>query len=104
MTRIKLRGMTRGHRRAIDPLLAVQAQIEQRHPGIEIEWSSRSLSGIEYAPLPEQARQIDAAGQVAVARPDLMAMLGETAPGNWRALLELGAKAESRGLKLAICL
>ena len=59
MARIKLRGMTWGHRRAIDPLLAVQAQFEQRHPGIEIEWSSRSLSGFEYAPMPELARQYD---------------------------------------------
>jgi multiple sugar transport system substrate-binding protein len=157
MTRIKLRGMTWGHRRAIDPLLAVKSQFEQRHPGIEVEWTSRPLSGFEYAPVPELARQydlivldhpfcgeiaasecllpiddiveeaggdayvgpslasyryegwtwalpIDAACQVAVSRPDLMAALGEAAPANWRALLELGAKGESRGLKLAICL
>ncbi|HVY98893.1 MAG TPA: extracellular solute-binding protein [Dongiaceae bacterium] len=155
MARIKLRGMTWGHRRAIDPLLAVEAEFERQHPGIEIEWASRPLHGFEFTPVPDLARQydlivldhpfcgeiaasecllpiddvvaaaggdcyvgpslatyryegwcwalpIDAACQVAVARPDLMAKLGETAPADWRALLDLGAKARDRGLRLAI--
>jgi multiple sugar transport system substrate-binding protein len=157
MTRIKLRGMTWGHRRAIDPLLAVEPLFEQRYPGIEVEWTSRPLQGFEYTPVPELARQydlivldhpfcgeiaasecllplddivaeaggdgyvgpslasyryegwcwalpIDAACQVAVSRPDLMAKLGESAPADWRGLLDLGAKAERHGLKLAISL
>jgi multiple sugar transport system substrate-binding protein len=59
MARVKLRGMTWGHRRAIDPLLATKALFEQRHPEIEIEWASRPLSGFEYAPVPDLAREYD---------------------------------------------
>jgi multiple sugar transport system substrate-binding protein len=59
MARTKLRGMTWSHRRAIDPLLAVQAAFERQHPGIEIEWTSRPLSGFEYTPVPELARDHD---------------------------------------------
>jgi multiple sugar transport system substrate-binding protein len=59
MARIKLRGMTWGHRRAIDPLLATKAMFELQHPDIEIEWSSRPLSGFEFTPVPELAREYD---------------------------------------------
>ncbi len=59
MARIKLRGMTWGHRRAIDPLLATKALFEQRHPEIEIEWASRPLSGFEFTPVPDLARDYD---------------------------------------------
>ena len=59
MARVKLRGMTWGHRRAIDPLLATKAALEQRHPEIEIEWASRPLSGFEYTPVPDLAREYD---------------------------------------------
>ncbi len=59
MARIKLRGMTWGHRRAIDPLLATKALFEKQHPEIEIEWTSRPLSGFEYAPVPELAKEYD---------------------------------------------
>jgi multiple sugar transport system substrate-binding protein len=45
---------------------------------------------------------VDAACQVAVSRPDLMARLGVATPENWAALLELGRRATSRGMKLAI--
>jgi multiple sugar transport system substrate-binding protein len=155
MPHTRLRGMTWGHRRAIDPLLAVEALFEQQHPGIAVEWESRPLHGFEFTPVPELARQydlivldhpfcgaiaasqcllpvddvvaqaggdlyvgpsletyryqgkcwalpIDAACQVAVSRPDLMATLGESAPADWRGLLDLGAKARRRGLRLAI--
>jgi multiple sugar transport system substrate-binding protein len=155
MARTKLRGMTWGHRRAIDPLLAVEKLFEQQHPGIEVEWASRPLHGFEFTPVPELARQydlivldhpfcgeiaaaqcllpvdgvvaeaggdryvgpslstytyqgrcwalpIDAACQVAVSRPDLMAMLGEPVPGDWRSLLDLGARALRSQRKLAI--
>jgi multiple sugar transport system substrate-binding protein len=59
MARVKLRGMTWGHRRAIDPLLATKALFEQRHPEIEIEWASRPLSGFEYTPVPDLAKEYD---------------------------------------------
>jgi multiple sugar transport system substrate-binding protein len=147
--------MTWGHRRAIDPLLAIEPLFEREHPEIEVEWASRPLQGFEYTPVPELARQydlivldhpfcgeiaaancllpvddviaasgsdryvgpslasytyrdhcwalpIDAACQVAVSRPDMMAALDATAPKDWSALLELGAKARRRHWSLAI--
>jgi multiple sugar transport system substrate-binding protein len=59
MALTKLRGMTWGHRRAIDPLLAIAPLFAREHPGIEVEWASRPLHGFEYAPVPELARQYD---------------------------------------------
>jgi len=59
MARIKLRGMTWGHRRAIDPLLATKALFEKQHPEIEIEWSSRPLHGFEFTPVPDLAQEYD---------------------------------------------
>jgi multiple sugar transport system substrate-binding protein len=155
MARTVLRGMTWGHRRAIDPLLAAAPFFEQRHPEIAVEWDSRPLSGFEYAPVDALARQydmivldhpfcgliaatrcllpldaliaetggdryvgpslesyryqgriwalpIDAACQVAVSRPDLMAALGAAPPADWQSLLALGAQASRKGWKLAI--
>lgn len=45
---------------------------------------------------------VDAACQVAVSRPDLMAKLGATPPKDWAALLDLGRGASRHGVKLAI--
>jgi len=45
---------------------------------------------------------VDAACQVAVSRPDLMARLGAPAPADWSALLDLGSRASQRGMNLAI--
>jgi multiple sugar transport system substrate-binding protein len=59
MAQTKLRGMTWGHRRAIDPLLAVEALFEQQYPEIEVEWASRPLHGFEFTPVPELAKQYD---------------------------------------------
>jgi multiple sugar transport system substrate-binding protein len=59
MARVKLRGMTWGHRRAIDPLLATKALFEQQHPDIEIEWASRPLSGFEFTPVQDLAKEYD---------------------------------------------
>ncbi|MEZ5833083.1 MAG: extracellular solute-binding protein [Dongiaceae bacterium] len=147
--------MTWNHRRAIDPLLAVQPLFAAQHPGIEIEWSSRPLHGFEFTPVAELAREydmiildhpfcgdiaaskcllplddmltadlraafvgpsldtyvyasrtwalpVDAACQVAVARPDLMRQLDAGAPADWAAMIDLGRVAAGRGLKLAI--
>ena len=48
------------------------------------------------------AMPVDAACQVAVSRPDLMAGLDAAAPKNWAELLALGALAGKKGQKLAI--
>lgn len=45
---------------------------------------------------------VDAACQVAVSRPDLLARLGVRTPENWAAVLELGRQASQRNMKLAI--
>lgn len=45
---------------------------------------------------------VDAACQVAVSRPDLMAQLNAAPPKDWRALLDLGRSASHQGMKLAI--
>ena len=45
---------------------------------------------------------MDAACQVAVSRPDLLARLHATAPQNWSALLDLGGSARRHGMKLAV--
>lgn len=45
---------------------------------------------------------VDAACQVAVSRPDLMARIGATAPRDWDQLLALGRRARRHGLSLAI--
>jgi multiple sugar transport system substrate-binding protein len=48
------------------------------------------------------ALPVDAACQVAVSRPDLMARLDSAAPADWAALLDLGRKALRHDMKLAI--
>jgi multiple sugar transport system substrate-binding protein len=48
------------------------------------------------------ALPVDAACQVAVSRPDLMAALDATAPRNWDELLALGRRASQRSKSLAI--
>lgn len=45
---------------------------------------------------------VDAAAQVAVARPELLARLGAEAPRDWDGVLALGAAARRRGMMLAI--
>jgi multiple sugar transport system substrate-binding protein len=150
-----LRGMTWGHRRAIDPLIATLPEFQQRHPDIRIVWDSRPLHGFEFTPVAELAQRydliildhpfcgdivrtqallpldelvtpalekafvgpslatyrydnrlwalpVDAACQVAVARPDLLARLDRAAPASWPDLLQLGEAARRQGQKLAI--
>ncbi len=48
------------------------------------------------------ALPVDAACQVAVSRPDLMASLGAEVPDDWAGLLRLGARARRQGMSLAI--
>jgi multiple sugar transport system substrate-binding protein len=150
-----LRGMTWGHRRAIDPLIATLPEFRRQHPDITVTWDSRPLHGFEFTPVEELAQRydliildhpfcgdilrtqallpldeivtpplakafvgpslatyrygnriwalpVDAACQVAVARPDLLANLDRPAPTNWPDLLQLGEAARRKGQKLAI--
>jgi multiple sugar transport system substrate-binding protein len=150
-----LRGMTWGHRRAIDPLIATLPEFQRRHPDIAVSWDSRPLHGFEFTPIEELAQRydliildhpfcgdivrtqallpldelvtpaleaafvgpslatyrydkriwalpVDAACQVAVARPDLLVSLDRVAPASWSDLLQLGEAAHRKGLKLAI--
>lgn len=155
MVERQLRGMTWGHRRAIDPLIATLPEFQRRHPDIAVTWDSRPLHGFEFTPVEELAQRydliildhpfcgdiartgallpldelvtpaieqafvgpslvtyryddriwalpVDAACQVAVARPELLAVLDRPAPTNWPDLLQLGEAAQRKGQKLAI--
>jgi multiple sugar transport system substrate-binding protein len=59
MASVKLRGMTWDHRRATDPLTHIMPLFRQRHPDIEIEWSSRPLSGFEFTSVDALAEEYD---------------------------------------------
>lgn len=59
MRPVKLRGITWDHRRAIDPLINTAAMFRERHPDIEIAWSTRPLSGFEFTPVAELAQSFD---------------------------------------------
>jgi multiple sugar transport system substrate-binding protein len=59
MASIILRGMTWEHRRAVDPLLATMPAFRTRHPDVDIQWSSRSLHGFEFASVEELAQEFD---------------------------------------------
>jgi multiple sugar transport system substrate-binding protein len=155
MSERQLRGMTWGHRRAIDPLIATLPGFQRRHPDIAVSWDSRPLHGFEFTPVEELAQHydliildhpfcgdiartgallpldglltpaleqafvgpslatyrydnriwalpVDAACQVAVARPDLLTALDRPAPASWPDLLQLGETARRKGVKLAI--
>ncbi|WP_395660150.1 extracellular solute-binding protein [Aestuariivirga sp.] len=153
MAKIRLNGMTWDHRRAVDPLLAMQQAFERECPDIEIAWHARSLSGFECTPIDELASEydlivldhpfmgfaarsgclleldslgladgdfvgpslatyrmegklwavpIDAACQVAVSRPDLMARIGAAPPRDWLELIRLAQVSKGQGLRLAI--
>jgi len=153
MVQASLRGITWGHRRAIDPLTATLQPFREQHPDINIDWSSRSLHGFEFTPVETLARDfdliildhpfagdivaqhcllplddvldtesdfvgpsletyryagrlwalpVDAACQVAVARPDLLAQLELTPPRDWTAMTAMGERARAQGFWLAI--
>ena len=56
---VRLRGITWDHRRAIDPLTHTMPLFQERHPDIEIEWTSRPLSGFEFASVDALAEDYD---------------------------------------------
>ena len=57
--RIRLKGITWDHRRAIDPLTETLPQFRQRHPEVEIEWEARPLAGFEFTSVDALARKYD---------------------------------------------
>lgn len=56
---ISLKGMTWQHRRAVDPLVRTLPVFRRRHPGIDIAWDARPLSGFEFTSVDELARRYD---------------------------------------------
>jgi len=50
MPDIILKGITWGHSRGITPLLAVSQRFSELHPGVEINWTKRTLQ--EFADYP----------------------------------------------------
>lgn len=59
MTSVKLRGITWGHRRAIDPLTRTMPLFREGCPGIEVEWFERPLSGFEFTSVDALAEEYD---------------------------------------------
>jgi multiple sugar transport system substrate-binding protein len=51
--------MTWQSRRAVDPLVASLPAFRATNPGIDIEWTSRSLAGFEFEPVEQLARRYD---------------------------------------------
>src|SRR5438105_4845496 len=56
---ICLRGRTWQHRRAIDPLIETLPDFRAQHPGIDVEWTSRSLASFEFQSVEELSRSYD---------------------------------------------
>ncbi len=48
MTGVVPRGLTSGHRRAVDPMLAAAAAFARVAPEIRVEWEEQPLSGFEH--------------------------------------------------------
>lgn len=56
---VTLMGITWQSRRAVDPLLASMPAFRAAHPGIDIQWTARSLAGFEFEPVEQLARRYD---------------------------------------------
>ena len=54
-----LRGITWQHRRAVGPLLGTAKLFEARHPDVQIDWSTRPLSGFEFTSVEALAKDYD---------------------------------------------
>lgn len=56
---ICLKGMTWQSRRAVDPLVGSLPAFRAAHPGIDIDWTARSLAGFEFEPVEQLACRYD---------------------------------------------
>jgi multiple sugar transport system substrate-binding protein len=56
---IRLKGINWQHRRAVDPIVGTLETFYERHPDIVIDWTARPLSGFEFAPIEQLARDYD---------------------------------------------
>lgn len=56
---IRLKGITWQSRRARDPLTATLPAFRAAHPGIDVEWTARTLAGFEFEPVEQLARRYD---------------------------------------------
>ena len=59
MEKIILKGITWGHSRGITPLLAFSQRFSELNPGIEIQWTKRSLQEFADFPLEKLTQQYD---------------------------------------------
>lgn len=59
MAAILLKGMSWGHRRAVDPLLGTLPAFRRRRPDIAVQWDARPLHGFEFTPVAELAERYD---------------------------------------------
>lgn len=59
MKPIVLRGMTWGHRRAVEPLLAADRLFAEQRPDVAIAWDKRPLAGFEFTPVARLAESYD---------------------------------------------
>lgn len=57
--KVKLRGMTWDHARAVDPLIATSMVFNEHHPEVEIIWEKRSLQAFADRPLEQMANEYD---------------------------------------------
>lgn len=56
---IRLKGITWQSRRALDPLTASLPAFRAANPGIDIEWTARTLAGFEFEPVEQLAQRYD---------------------------------------------
>jgi multiple sugar transport system substrate-binding protein len=56
---IRLQGMTWDHRRATEPLRALDAAFARKRPDVAVSWRSRPLSGFEFDPIEQLGQEND---------------------------------------------
>ncbi len=59
LSHIRLKGITWQSRRALDPLTASLPDFYDANPGIDIEWTARTLAGFEFEPVEQLAKHYD---------------------------------------------
>ncbi|MES2648187.1 MAG: extracellular solute-binding protein [Bacteroidota bacterium] len=59
MPKTVLKGITWGHSRGITPLLAASQRFNELHPGIEVQWSKRTLQQFADLPIEDLTKEYD---------------------------------------------